>query len=139
MTYVYPSDEIINRPIIQKLIPYFNQALEFGTTPSPHKAVLTTIAQEGWTIRVLRSGSGHRSTALMWLSSGGNLIFHTYTKFNEYLPACNEIIKRLAVLIRELGYNDIEAGKRAYIPENEVIDNIDKFGPLLYEIAASSG
>ncbi|MGY5881925.1 MAG: hypothetical protein RTV31_16885 [Candidatus Thorarchaeota archaeon] len=130
------SEEMLNSPLIQKVISYYGESTIFeGGRIERGKILLDTIAEKGFSFKVYCRESGNNQFSLMSRTSGRNEItFPSLCKLKKYFPRKEEETALFAKIIADLGDDeiyDLGERKRARLPIETVEEHFEKIGDVL--------
>lgn len=129
------SEEMLNSPLIQKVISYFGESTmsEVGRIERG-KILLDTISEKGFSFKVYCRKSGNNQFSLMSRTRGRNEItFPSLCKLKKYFPMKGEETALFAKTIADLGDNeiyDLGESKRARLPIETVEEHFEKIGEV---------
>lgn len=141
--YVAPGSKIVSLPIMRELSGLIGDVLDFGTKMTTGKAMVATITQLGWTLRIFSPSVGVRSVSLMWSTNidRGTIRVPAADKLRRCLPEATIPIDEFRDIMRGIGV-DIEtiSGLQSLaVAENHMIEVLDQLAPVIRQLATFYG
>lgn len=137
--YTDPDDQLRERPAIQALLARLGDIIGFGPPPVPRgRLKITTITQEGWSLRAFARGAKNKSIALMFCSSDGTVRLHSIDALRYGLPEADVAIGDYANAIERhlnIKLGALEQWESEGVPEGAVVDALDDLAPIIRRLA----
>lgn len=135
-----PNPIIETLPIMRLFKEHLGHILEFGLPPVlPGRVLITTITQNGWTLRVFAPGALGRSVSLMWDQRLGRGVIRLPSAEHllRYLPEADDAISDFSQKMRMLGFNieRIKGAQSIAVPEQTILAVMDSLAPLIRRLA----
>ncbi len=142
--YTDPIEDIRNQPLLKELQRGLGPILNFGSPPIGRgTALVSTITQRGWTLRVFSKAARMGSVSVFWAQTiGTNQVrFPSYDRLARCLPTELVSVEEYTDLLLELGCNikALSEKQNLAVEESSIITNIDRFTPIIKKFAAAYG
>lgn len=142
--YTDPIEEVRNQPLLKALQRGLGPILNFGSPPiSRGTAMVSTITQKGWTLRVFSKAAGMGSVSVLWAQALGinQVRFPSYDRLVRCLPSELAGVDEYSDLLLELGCNikSLSEKQSLAIEESRILRNIDRLVPIIKKFATTYG
>lgn len=139
-SYTAPSQQLMRAELIVALSSRLGADLRFGVPPvHPRTALISTITNKGWTLRVHSRISG--SVSLMWDQSVGLGLIRipARVRLERCLPDAASAVADYEAFLSQVGCHirDLEEGRSSSVSQVALLGNIDQLGSIVLALAGS--
>jgi hypothetical protein len=142
--YVDPIPELRTRPLVHELSKCLGSMLQFGTPPAtPGTALISTITQTGWTLKVYSKAASGRTVSLLWdqVSGKNEVRVPSRARLDRCFPSATGQVDTYVALCRELGADVTALGEAQSlaIDEKRLLLKMDRLAACVQEFATVFG
>ena len=144
IVYARPGIELRSNVLVQTLINRLGSLVRFGTPPvTPGTAVISTITQKGWTLRVYTKAVPDGSVSLLWDMAAGprSLRVPSRERLKRCFPTAPELVDQYTALFAGVGLNleSLSERQNLGLDEASFTPVLDPFADIVRSFATVYG